>query len=684
MLDVVHLQSLHDPFSYGACGSSCDPSVAYGVHVGQLPRGMSRHELDVMSHSFNFHSQRFGRSTATAFSHVGEEERREPTWPLMLVSYYKMKIKEMQKLAMKYALQKIEAERDAFRAHAAEEYANKEADDAREDAEEIDNGPDDTIEQLEQKIIMQKPKEDAVKDEVVASTNLLDADDRRDMAMQKQIEAMQKEMIYENKLRAAMAEQQMRSERRNLVPGVVAVDCSGRQIVTKASCDAEKNTIFRDGTCIVSGGENPPDSPEEMRAANQAREDEEQIEAAEEEVEAAAKGSYGPRASAKAAQINLQAAEAELSREKKVLADDSKGAPVFFGKAEPKQQKQMDSDNSEIKRQEAKVEELRKAWKAEDTKAQAAEKKLTDAQNKEDNLRKQHIQDLKTLNDEENKVEAEDVEEMNKDDQIIKGAHEKMDHAQMEVSEEELAMARALREEYEKLMQESEHRDGVMQKDLQEEARETQLWEKEAEWEAEAAQHKDLGKEAVENIAQKNAYFSEKKAARDAERDAYSHGEDTDVSKETPLDPDDPDYGMKMAMRAHKLEVTKNRQRLVREEAKAVKQLDGSFKDEKVASDDTIIGNLKKADAEEERNSTALREAETLHKLREEEHEIKRRKNATSSLGVHYAGWPMRRCTNVPAFLESPRLSTSKSRPDDGGTAFLSLRPRRHNLKLFL
>merc|ERR1719502_262356 len=155
-----------------------------------------------------------------------------------------MKIKEMQQVAMKYSLKKIEAERDAFRAHEAEEAANQESSQARADAKEIDDGPDDSIEALEQKIIAQGPKEDAVKDEVVASTNLLDADDRRDQAMKKQIEAMQKDLMYEQKLRSAMAEQKMRSQRRNLIGGVKAVDCSGRQITTKESCDAEKNTVF--------------------------------------------------------------------------------------------------------------------------------------------------------------------------------------------------------------------------------------------------------------------------------------------------------------------------------------------------------------------------------------------------------------------------------------------------------
>merc|ERR1719326_1813714 len=119
---------------------------------------------------------------------------------------------------MKYALKKVEAERDAFRAHDAEEAANKEAAQAREDAKEIDNGPDDSIEALQQKIIAQQPKEDAVKDEVVSSTNLLDADDRRDQAMKRQIAAMQKDLEYEGKLRFAMKEQKLRSERRNLIP----------------------------------------------------------------------------------------------------------------------------------------------------------------------------------------------------------------------------------------------------------------------------------------------------------------------------------------------------------------------------------------------------------------------------------------------------------------------------------
>lgn len=643
MFDAVHhLPCLHDDLT---TGGSCSSLVTSGLlGVGGSTKWLAGNFPDSELHSAfpaaTFHGARRGRAIPSSFDTESEEERREPTWPLMLVSYYKMKIKEMQGLAMKYSLKKIEAERDAFRAHEAEEYANQEAAKARADAAAADNGPDDTIEALQEKILMQGPKEDAVKDEVVSSTNLLDADDRRDQAMMKQIDAMQKDLVFEQKLRAAMAEQKMRSERRNLVPGVIAVDCSGRQIVTKESCDAEKNTIFRDGDCIVAGGENPPESPLELAASDQATKDEEEIEKMELDVEKATKATWAPDAEYKKANVALKAAQQELVKEKAKLAQDSKGAPVLFGKTKPAQKKHMDADAAAIKEKEKAVAAMQTKFDAAEVKKKAAAADLASKQTSDRSLREKHIKDLENLGKEEDKVEQEEVAEMGKADNEVGAAKTMMDKAQRDLSNEETNEARILREEADGIKQKAEKAHGVEQVDLQREEQQTRKWQHEAQWEANASLNKDQKKVASENTAQKVTYREEQLAAKDAVRDAYSNGEGDDAETEAEPASDDPAYGTKkLSLDLRKLDFMK-RKKLATEQAEDTAKIKKTLKEEGDAELNQLTGTNEKAYAELDRNSTAMREAETQHKLKEENDHLKQNAKPSSSLSVDVRGWP--------------------------------------------
>merc|ERR1719181_923417 len=66
------------------------------------------------------------------------------------------------------------------------------------------------------------------------------------------------------------------------------------------------------------------------------------------------------------------------------------------------------------------------------------------------------------------------------------------------------------------------------QVDLQKEAEQARLWQKEAEWEGNASNVGDQKAVAAENVAQKNAFREEAKAMKDADRDAYANGESND------------------------------------------------------------------------------------------------------------------------------------------------------------
>lgn len=664
MLDAVHIPCWeHDVATGSSCSSLLDTSLLARPGTGRLLHWNSgTFDVHAVQHPTGFPSSRHARALPSAFEEAkaaegdgdkeSEEERREPGWPIMLISYYKSKIKEMQTVAREYALKKIIAERDSFRAHDAEEYANKEAEAARKQAEAVDNAPDDTIQQLQEKIVMQEPKEDAVKDEVVASTNLLDADDRRDQALKRQIEAMQKDLEYEQKLRAAMAEQKMRAERRNLIPGAQAVDDAGRRIVTKESCEREHNTVFRDGMCLVSGGENPPDSPVELKLANQETEDAKAIEAAELNVNKAKHAVKPQQHAAKQAKINLQSAEQEVTVAKGKLAKISE---VPQDKRTPAEKKEFDADTADVKTKEAKVSKKQKELDDANSKLDAVMKNVQAAQGKDKALREKHIKDLGALETEQEKIEKYDVEQTGKAQHEIDEGKQIMGKAQADLAREEDVEAKVMKEEADALQEKADRAEGAEQKDLQNESNKARLWQREAEFERDASEHHNQKTVAAENVAQKNTFWAERRANKDAKRDAYANGEDDGEP-----DGDDPNYGEKKLKADIVAGEKKLMGHLTDEQAKDMKDVKKTMGEEKVAAAEELKGNLDVSDAQEERNSTALREGETQQKIQEEKDALAREKKIeTSSLQVSLEGWPL-------------TLQTKASRKGSAFVSFLS------------
>lgn len=662
MLHAGHLPCFHDDvITGGSCSSLLASSLPGGSGSNKLLAWSSQHtDVDPAQLPVNFHRSRHGRTTPSAFAGKSssadpaesEEERREPTWPLMLISHYKSKIKEQQRIAREYALKKIIAERESFRAHDAQEYANQEAAHARQEAEAIDNGPDDSIEALQEKIMVQGPKEDAVKDEVVSSTNLLDADDRRDQAMKRQVTALQKDLEFENKLRFAMKEQQLRAERRNLIPGAVAVDCSGRQIVTKESCDAEPKTVFRDGLCLVAGGENPPDSPAELALQNADKKDTEAIEQAELDVNKQAKLIAPDQHEAKQAKINLRSAEQAVSLAKKDLAKDMASVPkVPAGKkledltgAEQKKIKKAEeklaNDKAALKQKESAVVKMQKQFDQINTKLDEALKGLAAKEKKEDALRDKHIKDLKRLGDEQDRIEQEDIAATQKADGGIHDAESKMTKAQKDLAAEEGDEARILRKEADEIHERAQKADGPEQDALLAEEKKARLWQVEAEGEANASEHGDQKTVAAENVAQKNAFWGDRQKAKEVSRIGYANGESDNI--ESKLDPDDPQYGAKKVLEDQHNGEKKRMQELTAAQKDDTDKIRGSLKQEKEAEWSEVTGNDTKAAAQEERNSTALRETATQQKLQDELNVKKQRQQVkkTSSLSVGVSGWP--------------------------------------------
>merc|ERR1719498_581706 len=109
MLHAVHLPCFHDDvITGGSCSSLLASNLLGGSGSGKLLAWSVQHtDVDPAQLPVNFHRSRHGRTTPSAFAGKSssadpaesEEERREPTWPLMLISYYKSKIKEQQRIA---------------------------------------------------------------------------------------------------------------------------------------------------------------------------------------------------------------------------------------------------------------------------------------------------------------------------------------------------------------------------------------------------------------------------------------------------------------------------------------------------------------------------------------------------------------------------------------------------------
>merc|ERR1712139_11591 len=230
---------------------------------------------------------------------------------------------------------------------------------------------------------------------------------------------------------------------------------------------------------------------------------------------------------------------------------------------------------------------------------------------------------------------------MDEAEKARKAAEAKMDKAQRDLVDEESREAETLKGEADALHTKAEKAGPTEQKDLEREAEQARLWQKEAEWEADASRHKNQKGVAAENVAEKNAYEEEKRAMHDAERDAYANGENDDPERAEPPDPNDPEVGMKtLQLELARLEAQK-RKKLAAEQAEEAKEARETFKEEKDAEEAQVDDTNRKAYDEQDRNSTALRIGETEQKLREEkQYEARHHSKESALLSIDVQGFP--------------------------------------------
>jgi len=211
-----------------------------------------------------------------------EEERLEPGWPVQMVQYYKQQIAGDKTAEMKASIEKVAAERLAYRMQMSEEMADEEGKAALQAAQNADQGP--SIAGAEARLNAAEEKQDAIDDEINAANGLLDADSRRDEGVQLQTESMKHEQTMEDQMRAALAEQDLRSKTRNRIPGAQAVDCTGLRIMTKSACEAEDNVIWKDEKCTVEGEDEGPTNPMEMKFTEEVNKTKGELEELEPEI----------------------------------------------------------------------------------------------------------------------------------------------------------------------------------------------------------------------------------------------------------------------------------------------------------------------------------------------------------------------------------------------------------------
>lgn len=201
-----------------------------------------------------------------------EEDRQEPAWPTLLAQYYKNTIAEEEDLRMRAALEKVVAERRAGRARAAGVDLNLQAQDLRQDERDLDLEPKNTVDdqinlaQRRQQLLLIKAG--VVDHEAEESQKLLQADALRDAEVRAQLKSMEKERRAIEGLEHVKKEMEKRAEQRNGVPGLPALNEFGQRIMYKESCEAEHDTVFRNGRCIVGGEEEDAQTPEEIAAFN--------------------------------------------------------------------------------------------------------------------------------------------------------------------------------------------------------------------------------------------------------------------------------------------------------------------------------------------------------------------------------------------------------------------------------
>lgn len=202
----------------------------------------------------------------------GEEARREQD-PVMLQLRYLDAERAANRESMQVAQKdKVWANQIAGQEQVARRRFGVAAQGLREEAETLREQPaasvDEELQKADQMLATTEERDKLVDADQRASHNLRKADQDADMMVAQQNQAAEMDQELAQRLEDAKHDLLLKLKRRNVVPGLPAINMYLTRITTEAGCEAEFNTEWHDGACWVAGEPTGPQTPQEARQAH--------------------------------------------------------------------------------------------------------------------------------------------------------------------------------------------------------------------------------------------------------------------------------------------------------------------------------------------------------------------------------------------------------------------------------
>jgi len=419
----------------------------------------------------------------------------------------------------------------------------------------------DQIDLERERLKMAVQKEGGILKELDETKRLLGANALRQVEGNEQVQSIRREAKFIQGLKAVMKESKMRDAKINTIPGEPAYNGQFKLITRKEPCEAEKNTVWKNGKCVVGGEEEAPDTAQEMSASSQVEESQEDVDKA-----------FTDYNHKKAAYERAHDGAYKAKRRWEVLKQE------LDAKKKPSDQKRQEVEDAEAESEkltkvsEAKLEELQKARAAKD----AAKKRHHDA-----------LADLLKAQADEEHVDDDNIELTDKrerafEDRILKDKDE-----EAAVEEDE---AKLVEKHSDELRDRARGLENSAQSSVGSEAGSYKMWGHDAEEEAKALH--DRNNEEVVRLhgVQREDSLSTSERYRQTLNDAATNGGGAEVLRPTSLS-------------------TADEQDLTADHTK----LDGLLRDEK-GSEEKVHDSLEsRSELQEHKNMVGLRKSHTLN-----------------------------------------------------------------------
>lgn len=503
---------------------------------------------------------------------VPEEEKQEPGWPVALMKYYRRMINKEEDDRLEAAMWKLAAERKASRAQERGQVADAEAKANRAKDKALDEKFKPTLQEQiateRERLNLAVSKEGIVLRELDETKQHLAADALRDAEREEQVQSLKREADYIQGLKDAERENELRMEYRNMTPGEPAINGQGKVITRKVLCEAERNTVFRNGKCIVGGEEDGPDTAEEIGATTQVNDSEDALEEASAVVKAKDRAASAAAEAADAAKQHFEVLKQKLSSVK--------------NPSEAKQQ--------EVKDAEAEFAKLQRQQ-------QAAQAGLNAAKAAKEKAKKKHHEALEALLKVQDDEEHHDEGDIERSEKMQKDSLDKIHQDEDNMAAIEEDDAKLVGHHAQDLSDEANRHEGFEREHLGAEAGSYKIWSRDAETEAKALRNRDNEEVVRLHGVQREDALSTGERHREVLNDAAVHGGGPEVLKPTSLTKEEEE------------ELSHDNGRL-----------DGLLKDEKHSEEKVYDALSSKSTTQEHKNMVGLRRASTMDALRHEAH----------------------------------------------------------------